>query len=94
MRAYQTYTSGNLFAVRYLAERDASGWIERPPKLFVVDYDDEHDIIKHEPITWFAARALAKEAVDDLGARMSADREAYKRWLVEQGGPDRVGWPK
>lgn len=99
MRAYQTYTSGNLFAVRYLGEdgplaRRPSAGLARAPMLFVIDYDDELGQPKFEPITWFAARALHKEAVDDLGARMSADRESYKRWLEEQGGPGKVGWPK
>lgn len=88
-RSYLTYSSGNLFAVRYLAEERTQGQIAPAPKLFVVWYDEQFDEIKIERITWSAARVLARDDVAALGVQMSADRAAYALWAAEEAAAGR-----
>ncbi len=80
-RSYLTYSSGNLFAVRYLAEqRQINGEIAPAPRLFVICYDEQLDEIRSERVNWSVARALVPDSVADLGRQLGADRAAYVAW--------------
>lgn len=83
MRAYQTYTSGNLFAARYLAEK-VDGVVVHPPLLFVIGFVEEAEEPKIEPISWTAAHALAPDDAHAIGVRMNEDRTAYEVWAENQ----------
>lgn len=81
MIAYQTYSSGSLFCVRYLAEcRQINGLLAKPPQVFVVHYNEELDQVEVERLSWNAARALAIDDMERIAEAIRQDRLAQEPW--------------
>lgn len=75
----QTFSSGNIFAIRFTPEiRKINGLLQNPPIVFVVTYDQEFDRVVGDKISWRAAEALAPEDMEDIKNQLAAAREIEK----------------
>ena len=59
--------------------RDVHGMLSFPRRLYVAAYDEEQDVVKLERLSWGAAKAVCKPALDEVCALFKAHREQERK---------------